>query len=131
LKARHRFVLWLVIQRSFGILTPHRAREGKYINYRITANNRWISAPGYHAVNWLKRSFQKQRDNDCCMADALAGCASCSISVKRQKCVNVSGMKDECPTMVLISRPHRGCPGIPSRFSVLSASLISTVIPSV
>jgi len=56
------------------------------------------------------------------VADALAGCASCSIPVKRQKCVNVSGTKDECPTVVLISRPHRGCPGIPSRFSALGLS---------
>lgn len=58
-----------------------------------------------------------------------AGCASCSIPAERQKCVNVSGMKDECPAVVLISRPHRGCPGIPPRFSAHYLSLVSTVIP--
>lgn len=51
-----------------------------------------------------------------------AGCASCSILAERQKCVNVSGTKDECPAVVLISRPHRGCPGIPPRFSALCLS---------
>lgn len=40
---------------------------------------------------------------NCRVADAPAGCASCSIPAERQKCVNVSGVKDECPAVVLIS----------------------------
>lgn len=50
---------------------------------------------------------------------------------KGQKRVNVSRIKDECPTEVLISRPHRGVPDLPRlfHFSTLPLLADSTEIP--
>ena len=58
--------------RSESILTVRIGRARR--KHKLSNKTGEISAPGYHAVNWLKRSFRKRRDKNCRVADALGLC---------------------------------------------------------
>lgn len=106
-------------------MTLRIGREGN-INYRIRQANICAGISRRQLVKALVSEATRQRlsRGRCSWVVRLV-----PFLPRGQKCVNVSSMKDECPAVVLISRPHRGYPVLPSLRAFLpSASLVSAVI---